>query len=297
MLLLSLLAFSATERAHAKPSARRTVVASKLPSRARPVASPRVESDAPPEILLTFDDGPALASTPKVLDILDQHGIKAVFFINGWHLQGSSPTAEKSRELLREEQRRGHAIGNHTVHHYFLCGHYYIKQAAREIEDNASLIEEAIGQRPDLFRTPYGAHCKPLSAILAGLGIKPTGWDIDPQDWRLKNAPKIEAYVEKHLASLRGRAIVLFHDVQPATVTALPHILDWIDQENARRQQARRPAIKIVNYAYLLPARHLVPPLLDALGRVLVGLANLPAASPVPLWPRGVTLAWPAGQV
>jgi peptidoglycan/xylan/chitin deacetylase (PgdA/CDA1 family) len=274
------------------PAARRAIV--------RPAHAsnrPKVESDAPPEILLTFDDGPAIDKTPKVLDTLDKHGIKAVFFISGWHLQGNSAAAEKSRELLREEMRRGHAVGNHTIHHYFLCGHYYIKQAYQEIEGNAALIEQATGQRPDLFRTPYGAHCKQLNAILSGFGIKATGWDIDPQDWRLKNAPKIEAYVERALSKLHGRAIVLFHDVQAATVEALPHILDWIDQENARRVADKRPPIKIINYAYLLPQRHLVPPFLDVLGRVLVGMTNRVAATPVPLWPGTLQLAWPAGQV
>src|SRR5262249_209126 len=142
-----------------------------------------------PEVLLTFDDGPAIGKTSKVLDILDQHGIKAVFFVNGWHLQGNNATAEKSRELLPEIQRRGNAIGTHTIHHYFLCGHTFIKHAWEEIEGNAKLIEEAIGVRPDLFRTPYGAHCKALTAVMAGLGVKNTGWDIDPQDWKLRNAP------------------------------------------------------------------------------------------------------------
>jgi peptidoglycan-N-acetylglucosamine deacetylase len=257
------------------------------------------KSNAAPEILLTFDDGPAVDKTPKILDILDQHGIKAVFFVLGVHLQGTSANAEKSRELVREELRRGHAVGNHTIHHYFLCGHFYIKQAWQEIEGNAKLIEDAIGQRPDLFRTPYGAHCKQLTTILDGLGIKPIGWDIDPQDWRLKNAPKIEAAVERELTKFHsGRAIVLFHDVQAATVVALPHILDWIDKENARRIAAGQAPIKIINYAYLLPERKLVPPLLDTLARVLVDLANQPSLSPIRLWPgAGPPLAWPPGQV
>ncbi|MGZ3406216.1 MAG: polysaccharide deacetylase family protein [Polyangia bacterium] len=254
--------------------------------------------DAAPEILLTFDDGPAVDKTPKILDTLDQHGIKAVFFVLGVHLQGTSANADKSRELVREELRRGHAVGNHTIHHFFLCGHYYIKQAWQEIEGNAKLIEDALGQRPDLFRTPYGAHCKQLTAILDGLGVKPIVWDIDPQDWRLRNAPKIEAYVEKQLANLHGRAIVLFHDVQAATVVALPHILDWIDKENARRTTAGQQPIKIINYAYLLPERKLVPPFLDCLARVLVDLANMPSLAPIRLWPgTGPPLAWPPGQV
>ena len=247
---------------------------------------------------MTFDDGPAVDKTPKILDVLDQHQIKAVFFINGWHLQGKSAVAEKSRELLREELRRGHAVGNHTIHHYFLCGHYYIKQAYQEIEGNAALIQDAIGQRPDLFRTPYGAHCPTLNALLSGYGIKPIGWDIDPQDWKVKNAPKIEAYIERALSRLQsGRKIVLFHDIQAATVIALPHILDWLDQENARRVQAHERPIKIINYAYLLPQRKLVPPFLDALGRVLVTLANRVAGTPLPFWPGGLQLAWPADQV
>jgi peptidoglycan/xylan/chitin deacetylase (PgdA/CDA1 family) len=265
----------------------------------RPAAKPAIESDAPPEILLTFDDGPAVDKTPKVLDVLDQHGYKAIFFVNGWHFMGTSATAMKERDLLREEQKRGHAVGNHTVHHYFLCGHYYIKQAPQEIEQNADLIQKEIGQRPELFRTPYGAHCKPLNDILASLGIKPIGWDIDPQDWKLRNAPKIEAYIENQLKRLQhGRQIVLFHDVQAATIVALPHILDWLDQENARRVANHQVPIKVIDYSYLVPPHKLVPPFLDALGRVLVDFANFPSLSPLRWWPVGrAPLAWPAGQV
>jgi peptidoglycan/xylan/chitin deacetylase (PgdA/CDA1 family) len=263
-----------------------------------PVAS-AAEKRAPagpdqPEILLTFDDGPALDKTPKVLDVLDQHHIKAVFFVNGWHFQGTRPSDEKARALLREELKRGHAVGNHTVHHYFLCGKVYSKRAAQEIEENAALIEQAIGIRPELFRTPYGAHCKGLSETLSGLGIKHTGWDIDPQDWRVKNAAKIETYVEGQLKTLHGRAIVLFHDIQGETVKALPHILDWIDKENEARVAAAKPPIKIIDYAYLMPGHKLVPPLLDALGRVLIEYIHRAATGPARLWG---SLAWLSGQV
>jgi peptidoglycan/xylan/chitin deacetylase (PgdA/CDA1 family) len=257
-------------------------------------AKPPVDA-GPPEILLTFDDGPALDKTPKVLDILDQHHLKAVFFVNGWHFQGDKPPAEKARELLREEVKRGHAVGNHTIHHYFLCGKVYVKRAPEEIEGNAALIEQAIGVRPDLFRTPYGSHCKQLNEILAGLGIKPIGWDIDPQDWRLKDAKKIESYVENQLKHLEsGRKIVLFHDVQAATVEALPHILDWLDKENATRVAAGRPPITVVDYMYLLPEHKLVPPLLDALGRVLIRWFGVAATGPTRFWG---SLALHAGQV
>ena len=37
----------------------------------------------PGEIALTFDDGPDLTNTEKVLDILKRENIKATFFVNG----------------------------------------------------------------------------------------------------------------------------------------------------------------------------------------------------------------------
>src|SRR5207302_8356357 len=121
---------------------------------------------------------------------------------------------------------------------------------------------------------------------------------IDPDDWRNKTGPMVEKYVEKQLAMLKGRAIILFHDRLAATAEALPHILDWIDKENARRIAAGQQPIKIINYAYLLPERKLVPPFLDALARVLVDLANMPSLAPIRLWPgAGPPLAWPPGQV
>jgi peptidoglycan/xylan/chitin deacetylase (PgdA/CDA1 family) len=241
----------------------------------------------PPELLFTFDDGPAVDKTPKVLDLLDQYHIKAVFFVNGWHFQGTRASDEKAREVLRETLKRGHAVGNHTIHHYFLCGKVYIKRAAEEIEGNASLIEAATGIRPDLFRTPFGAHCPQLSAVLGGLGIRPIGWDIDPQDWKLRDAVKIQSFIENELHNFKaGRRIVLFHDIQPATVAALPKILEFLKKENEAREAKGQPPIKVIDYGYLLPKRPLVPPFFDSLGRILIDSALDRLA---PVWPGAHT--------
>jgi hypothetical protein len=119
--------------------------------------------------------------------------------------------------------------------------------------------------------------------------VKPVGWDIDPQDWRVRSAPKIQTYVVRHLKQLKGRAILLLHDVQPATVKALPAIIDWIDRENAERAASGHPPIKIIDYSYLVPPHPLVPPALDALGRVLIHLVEPPTSSDLRLW---LGLAW-----
>ena len=239
-------------------------------------ASASAEHRASPELLFTFDDGPHLERTPKVLAALEKHHIHAVFFVNGVHFQGDSPNAEKSRALLREMVSRGHAVGNHTIHHFFLCGSRGPKVGSDEIEGNARLIEQAIGSRPELFRTPYGSRCKTLSTTLARLGVTHTHWDIDPQDWKVLNTAKVRDYVISHLKHLQGRQILLMHDVHQDTVEALPQILDWIDKENAARVARGDPPIRIIDYSYLLPPRPAVPPILDGVGRVLLQQVPLP---------------------
>ena len=220
-----------------------------------PSAKPAVPKPSAYELLLTFDDGPRVDMTPKVLDTLDQFGIKSVFFVNGVRFMGKGAQNEKARELLKETLKRGHIVGNHTVHHYFLCGKRGPVVGEREILDNAKLIQDATGVPPPLFRTPFGSHCASLSATLHKLGIRPIGWDIDPQDWKLQDAEKILAFMKTELSRIRrARSIVLFHDVQPATVEMLPKLLKWIADENDARKAKGEPPFKYANGNYLLSA-------------------------------------------
>ncbi len=62
------------------------------------------------EVALTIDDGPDPVVTPKVLDILDRHAVKATFFCIG-------DKAARHPDLCREIVSRGHAVDNHSQHH------------------------------------------------------------------------------------------------------------------------------------------------------------------------------------
>ncbi len=252
-LLLSPVAVFAT----AKPAKGKAVASHAKPTAPAP---PKPAKPAPPkpstyELLLTFDDGPRVDLTPKVLDALDQYGIKTVFFVNGVRFMGKGAQNEKAKEVMREAIRRGHLVGNHTVHHYFLCGKRGPVVGEREILDNAKLIQDATGVAPPLFRTPFGSHCASLTATLAKLGIRPIGWDIDPQDWKLQDPDKILAFMKDELSRVkRARSIILFHDVQPATVEMLPKLLKWIADESAARRGRGEPPFKYVDASYLLSA-------------------------------------------
>jgi peptidoglycan/xylan/chitin deacetylase (PgdA/CDA1 family) len=78
--------------------------------------------------------------------------------------------------------RQGHVVGNHTVRHRLLPT-LSPEQLAHEIDHNADLIEEVIGERPHLFRPPYGGYSEDVRRHLVGLRNELWLWSIDPHDY------------------------------------------------------------------------------------------------------------------
>jgi peptidoglycan/xylan/chitin deacetylase (PgdA/CDA1 family) len=223
-----------------------------------------------PEVVFTFDDGPKLDTTPKVLAELERRGIKAVFFVVGRKFEKD----DRARDLLKQIAEQGHYIGNHTYSHRILCRH--LNLAPDEIERNQTLIEEVLGVRPLLLRTPYGQHCRRLKQIVAERGFEQIGWDIDAQEWLPgSRGARVAKLIIDRLSKLKGRGIVLMHDTREATVTALPIILDWLDQHKE---------IKIADWRVLLRPR---PPIrsdvLEALKVMRKQLLQAMPSSPAPV--------------
>ena len=72
-------------------------------------------SDGEKMVFLTFDDGPSLDNTPKVLDILKEYGVKATFFVLGTNLDNGV----EYENLLKRTLEEGHAIANHGYSHNY----------------------------------------------------------------------------------------------------------------------------------------------------------------------------------
>ena len=102
-----------------------------------------------PRVALTFDDGPHPDATEALLEVLGQKRVRAAFFVIG-------ANARRHPDVLREMDRRGHLIGNHSFDHayhgMFRFHGYWRDQLART--DDA--IADAIGKRPVMFRPPMG---------------------------------------------------------------------------------------------------------------------------------------------
>ena len=105
------------------------------------------------KIAITFDDGPDLRWTPKILDILKEKHVPATFFVIG-------VDASQFPQIVKREYAEGHEIGNHTYTHPSFDDiskteiHWQLNLTQR-------LIESTIGVKSILFRPPYGIDHQP----------------------------------------------------------------------------------------------------------------------------------------
>lgn len=154
------------------------------------------------EIAITFDDGPDPVITPRVLDCLDSVDVKASFFVVG-------DRARRYPHLVREIQRRGHSVENHTMGHSLLFSLYGSDRMFSELAATQSVIAEACGVRPRFFRAPCGLRGPLLDRVLSRLDLQLVSWTRRGLD-TLARAP------EPVLARLMHRAaagdILLLHD-------------------------------------------------------------------------------------
>lgn len=129
----------------------------------------------PDEIALTFDDGPNPESTPRLLDLLASHKVKATFFLVG-------KFAESQSTLVQRMVAEGHTVGNHTWSHPNLQ-HIPIGKAKDELDQTSRVLEEITGVKVRLFRPPYGACTREVLRIARDLGMLPVFWNAMAEDW------------------------------------------------------------------------------------------------------------------
>ena len=165
-------------------------------------------------VYLTFDDGPIPEQTPWVLDILARYGIKATFFMVGDNVR-------RHPGLLDEVRRRGHSVGNHTMHH--LQGMKV--KASRYLADVAEA--DTLIDSP-LFRPPHGImRWKQSRALRAKYMI--IMYDLVTRDYSARLTPDdVVANVRRYA---RNGSIIVFHDSMKAAANmrpALPRAIEWL---------------------------------------------------------------------
>jgi peptidoglycan/xylan/chitin deacetylase (PgdA/CDA1 family) len=170
------------------------------------------------EVVLTFDDGPQVGYTHKVLDALAAHCTKATFFSIGKMAAGLP-------EIIRDVSKAGHTIGTHTWSHADLSKLKNEADWKAEIEKGVSAVRRAVGGPiAPFFRYPVLKDTKDSLTHLAKRNIAIFSADLDTFDFKMRNP---EGFVKSVMTRLerKGKGILLFHDVQPVTSKALPKVL------------------------------------------------------------------------
>ncbi|WP_337924668.1 polysaccharide deacetylase family protein [Bacillus safensis] len=168
-------------------------------------------------IALTFDDGPNPATTTKILDALKANKGHATFFVLGSRVQYYPG-------MLADILKGGNEIGNHSYNHPLLT-RLPLEEAVKQVKDTQQLIEKASGYTPTHFRPPYGGTNQDINHAI---GMKVTLWDVDPEDWKIRNSQQITNRVLSHAAD--GRT-VLMHDIYESSAQAAVKIIHELTKQ------------------------------------------------------------------
>jgi peptidoglycan/xylan/chitin deacetylase (PgdA/CDA1 family)/spore germination protein YaaH len=183
-------------------------------------------------VALTFDDGPDVRWTPKILDILKAKRAPATFFVIGENMQARP-------DLVKREVAEGHDVGGHTWTHPNI-GETPIAQTDVELNATQRLFEVITGRSMRLFRPPFFGDAEPSTphevaplVIAQELGYLIVGLRIDTDDWQ---KPTPQTIIDRTLQRLdhpgdRPGQVVLLHDAggdRSRTVAALPGLIDAI---------------------------------------------------------------------
>jgi peptidoglycan-N-acetylglucosamine deacetylase len=152
-------------------------------------------------LALTYDDGPNDPWTPRLLEVLARHGVRATFFMLGRYVR-------QRPEIARQVAEAGHVIGNHTFSHPNLIFSSPARIQA-QIDECHHVLTEAIGEHSKLFRPPFGGRRPDVLSGARRKGLIPVMWSVSAYDWNAGAPEKVERKVARQV---RGGDVILMHD-------------------------------------------------------------------------------------
>lgn len=148
---------------------------------------------------LTFDDGPHPVYTPRVLSVLEKHGVSATFFMVG-------EAASKYQEIVKMVARSGHAIGNHSWNHQNLTS---IQSRLRRLKQMWACARATAPYCKRLFRPPCGQYNGQTRLDALIFRYKVILWNVSAQDWIPQGSDEI---AQKMINRITPGSIFLLHD-------------------------------------------------------------------------------------
>ena len=183
------------------------------------------------EVVLTFDDGPGPATTPRVLAALAHECVHATFFLIG-------RSASEHPDLVRRIAAEGDTIGHHTWRHPSLK-RMTLSAATEEIDRGIAADEMALNgaatriPSTPFFRFPGFESTPAILEALQSRGIVVFGTDLWASDWN-PMTPAQELKLLTDRLAIAGKGIILLHDSKARTAAMLPAFLRYLADNHYR---------------------------------------------------------------
>jgi len=174
-------------------------------------------------LALTFDDGPHVNFTEKLLSLLKTNNVKATFFVVG-------KMVEKNPQLLKDIVANGNVVGNHTFSHVMLTK-IPLAEVRAEYKACNDIVEDITGQKMRFCRPPGGDYDRHVIKAATEQGLTTVLWTDDPGDYASPGTHVIE---RKTLDRLSNGGIILLHDGIQQTLDVLPQIIAYARDHNYR---------------------------------------------------------------
>lgn len=175
------------------------------------------------EFLVTFDDGPSISNTKKIIEKLNSMDINAIFFVLGENLEKVVKKDKRNSEL--KNMYKNMCVGSHGfIHKPFPK----LNDWENDYEKTKKLIIDndlqGYQQQNIYFRPPYGQRQKEVVEKVLFTNDKLLLWNIDSQDWN-KNLSEKQTYDRVFsLMLLYRKGVILFHDTNIKGIFAVEKI-------------------------------------------------------------------------
>ncbi len=175
------------------------------------------------EYTATDANGNQYRVTERILDILKEKDIKAVFFV-------TMPYVKSQPDLVQRMISEGHAVGNHSNHHPIMP-EISIQDMIDEVMSLHDYVRDHFGYEMHLFRPPTGAYSEQSLAVVQNLGYKTVHWSVAYADYDTSNQPD----PDQAFATVTGRhhsgAIYLLHAVSETNTVILGDVIDFLQAQ------------------------------------------------------------------
>lgn len=173
------------------------------------------------KVAISFDAAWGADKTTQIMDVCEQYGVNATFFLVGFWVEDYPDVAKNIAD-------RGFEIGLHSSTHPDMCN-LSAEQMGLELSKNQQIIQSVCGVQAKLFRPPYGSYNNELMDTCRSMGIIPIQWNVDSLDWKGLSGGDIAGRVCERS---KPGSIVLFHNNSDNIITGLKLVLEYYKNNN-----------------------------------------------------------------